>query len=114
MHFSFSFTHISLIIFLIIHSTSAYKDLGCFPQAAFEGLTFKDSYVYQSSGYCEGQCEGNYIIALTNGDECYCAKNVDTTASVDSSFCSNPCSGYPQEMCGGSSYFNVIVDNSIV
>lgn len=89
-----------------------YDVIGCFPKSALTGLTSKGKYQWQSSGYCEGQCVGNLVIALTDGDECFCGSGIDKSAQVSSSFCSQPCSGYPVENCGSddSNYFHVILD----
>jgi cell wall integrity and stress response component len=63
-----------------------YQSKGCYPKSAIEGLSLKNTYIYQSSGYCEQQCLGNHVIALTEGNACYCGSNLDVTSAVDSSF----------------------------
>ncbi|KAG0685061.1 hypothetical protein C6P40_004933, partial [Pichia californica] len=85
----------------------------CFESSAISGLTYDNTYTYQSSGYCEGKCQGNYVIALTGGDQCYCGSNLDQSAQVDSSNCELPCSGYPSDICGGDGYYMVYIDDSI-
>lgn len=89
-----------------------YDNAGCFPKSAISGLSSQGSYQWQSSGYCEGLCLGNLVIAMNSGTDCYCGSALDKSAQVSSSFCSEPCSGYPEESCGSSNdqYFQIFLD----
>lgn len=95
---------ISLLLITVSH-TLALSELGCFHSSQLQGLTSQGTYLYQSSGYCEGVCSDSFIIALTGGNECYCG-NVMPSGSSDGS-CSDECTGYPDEMCGGDSDYTV-------
>lgn len=101
-----------LLLQIIFTNGLGYDDVGCFPKSALTGLSSQGTYQYQSTGYCEGLCEGQLVIALTNGNECFCGTGIDKSAGVSSSFCSASCAGYPQDNCGSndSNYFHVILD----
>lgn len=91
----------------------AYKSMtqvGCYSQVP----TFKDlgKYTYQSSGYCQRQCvpQGYPVMALYDGGHCLCGKKLPPKSTkTDKSNCDKSCDGWPEEYCGGSDAYTVIL-----
>lgn len=107
----------ALLVALCAPATAdSYTKLGCFSSSSIQSsLSYKNSYTYQSSGYCETQCLGHKIVALTKGNQCYCGDTVPSSSDqVDESKCATPCQGYPLENCGGNSYFLLYSDGSVL
>lgn len=52
---------------------------------------------------------GNYLLAAVEySSECWCGDVLAAgTQSADMSFCTDPCSGDQNQMCGGNNYFNL-------
>ncbi|RQM06603.1 hypothetical protein DH86_00001226, partial [Scytalidium sp. 3C] len=66
--------------------------------------------IYQSNGLCQNFCEGNYAFAVLQDNGCWCSDYVpgETTSVGD---CSEPCPGYPPDLCGGHGLFGYIALN---
>ncbi|SLM34137.1 Carbohydrate-binding WSC, subgroup [Lasallia pustulata] len=57
---------------------------------------------FQSNGACFQTCNARYAFAVLQGSDCWCSNYVPAdTTSTDS--CSQPCPGYPSDLCGSSS-----------
>ncbi|RMD44714.1 hypothetical protein DV735_g247, partial [Chaetothyriales sp. CBS 134920] len=70
--------------------------------------TSKGSYTFQTSGYCQDQCSGYAVMAITAGSTCYCANELpsdDNKASSDK--CNTPCQGFDTQTCGGIHYYQL-------
>ncbi|QIX00369.1 hypothetical protein AMS68_005886 [Peltaster fructicola] len=81
---------------------------GCYSSST--GLSYADTYTYQSSGHCVPLCtsKGAAVVGLTNGSDCWCGDELPpVTSQADNSKCSTTCSGYNTEQCGASGYFTV-------
>ena len=111
-----SFILLSLLCQSLIGLVNAdFNYEGCYSAADIQsaGLSLKNSYIYQSVSYCQNQCPESAVVALFNGSDCYCGNSVSfltsLTKSTDSN-CGTKCSGWPYQMCGGSSYMNVYVN----
>ncbi|ODQ67014.1 WSC-domain-containing protein [Nadsonia fulvescens var. elongata DSM 6958] len=103
-----SLTYLALFFLAILPSTKAYALLGCYSTGG--SLTLSATYYLQSGQYCYSVCkDGGYAyMALNNGNQCWCgASSPSSSNKIDSSSCSMPCVGYPQEMCGGKSSWSV-------
>ncbi|KAG7663896.1 WSC2 [[Candida] subhashii] len=102
----------SLLLLLIPLIQPIYADVwvdaGCFAKSDVDATGGK-VYQYQSSGYCQQQCLGKRVAAMINGNECYCGDTAPTN-KVASSNCNMKCDGYPDNICGGSNYFTVYVN----
>ncbi|RDW84909.1 hypothetical protein BP6252_02499 [Coleophoma cylindrospora] len=86
---------------------------GCFSSST--GLTFNDTWTYQTSGYCQPLCVemNKAVLATTGGSDCWCGDLLPPAASlVDDSFCNDPCDGYDTEMCGGDGYWTVYLSGT--
>lgn len=60
------------------------------------------SYTYQSSGYCQNQCQdmGKPVFALWKGSNCLCADKLPSKSKkVPKDQCNVACDGWPQDMC---------------
>ncbi|CCH59653.1 hypothetical protein TBLA_0B08380 [Henningerozyma blattae CBS 6284] len=107
---------ISLLIFcLSITASAQFTYLGCYDPSSLS-LTSKGSYIYQTQSYCETQCAGFAVVALLNGNECYCG-GADVAKQLESmnpnpSQCTINCVGWPYSTCGGSSYMDIYIDKS--
>ncbi|CAI4050809.1 Wsc3p SKDI_15G0530 [Saccharomyces kudriavzevii IFO 1802] len=114
-----SFMLLSLFFQYLIGLVSAeFNYEGCYNAEDVQsgGLSLKNSYLYQSVSYCQNECPGSAVVALFNGSDCYCGNSVtflnSLTKSTDSN-CNSKCSGWPYQMCGGSSYVNVYINAEI-
>ncbi|CAL9734750.1 protein Slg1p [Monosporozyma servazzii] len=95
--------------------SAQYNYLGCYSQSHLQslGLTSKGSYTYQSVSYCQQQCGDSNVVALLNGDECFCGDSVDGIASLGSTSdgtCTTPCNGWPYQNCGGPGAIDLYVN----
>ncbi|KAJ5942151.1 hypothetical protein N7516_002319 [Penicillium verrucosum] len=84
---------------------------GCY--SSVPGYGKSTSWTYQSSGWCLDHCAKDYAtFALTGGSDCVCGNTMPPdSAKVSSDKCSTSCSGWPDDMCGGSSYYSVYTTN---
>ncbi|CAI7583764.1 unnamed protein product [Penicillium palitans] len=84
---------------------------GCY--SSIPGYGKSTSWTYQSSGWCLDHCAKDYAtFALTGGSDCVCGNTMPPdSAKVSSDKCSTSCSGWPDDMCGGSSYYSVYTTN---
>ncbi|EER41300.1 ER membrane protein [Histoplasma capsulatum var. duboisii H88] len=57
--------------------------------------------IFQSTGACRITCADKYAVAILQGKSCWCSNNVPG-GTYPQSACSEPCPGYPSEMCGNS------------
>lgn len=93
-----------------------YTDEGCYSASDIEnaGLTSKGTYVYQSVSYCQEQCGSAAVVALYNGNACYCGDSVSFLSSLEqtSGSCNVDCVGWPYQTCGGSSSMEVYVNDA--
>ncbi|CAK37955.1 hypothetical protein CBS115989_6627 [Aspergillus niger] len=102
---------ISLSIFSLLTTASAYTIVGCYSSPG--QLTSAGTFQFQSEGYCQQICtkQNKPIFALYNGDECYCGDALPpSTAKVSSTQCETPCSGFPSDPCGGTNAW--LINNS--
>jgi hypothetical protein len=80
---------------------SAVISKGCY--SSNSGLTFKDTYTWQSKSHCQSQCGpmNAAVEATTKGTDCWCGNSLPPASSlVDDSFCNVQCTGYGAgEMC---------------
>ncbi|RMZ82671.1 hypothetical protein DV738_g1442, partial [Chaetothyriales sp. CBS 135597] len=68
----------------------------------------KGSYTFQTSGYCQDQCAGYSVMAITAGSTCYCANELPSDENKASSTnCNTPCQGFGTETCGGLHYYQL-------
>lgn len=63
---------------------------------------------------CFDQCssQGYCYAGLENGNECWCGASLDSSASIDASQCSTPCTGNGGTTCGGGWALSVFYDKS--
>lgn len=66
---------------------------------------------YMSNGFCQDHCQGSYVFAIIQGQNCWCS-NEQPANTVSNSQCSVQCPGYPSETCGNAAqglfaYFNL-------
>lgn len=90
-----------LMIRFGIAETYSYK--GCYTGLK-EKLRYENEYLFQSVSYCQEKCSGFAIVALGEGNKCYCGNDVSVLSqakSASQSQCARPCVGYPFEICGG-------------
>lgn len=64
-----------------------------------------------SNGFCQDHCQGSYVFAIIQGQNCWCS-NEQPANTVSNSQCSDQCPGYPSETCGNVdqglfAYFNL-------
>ncbi|KAJ6171213.1 hypothetical protein N7470_000280 [Penicillium chermesinum] len=77
------------------------------------------SWTYQSTGWCQDHCiaSASPAFALAAGQNCLCANYLpDPSTKVDESKCNDPCTGWPEDMCGGIGYYSIYktgLDNSV-
>jgi len=55
--------------------------------------------LYMTDGLCFDTCKASFAYGLVRGQQCYCS-NVAPGDTVNVSECSDPCIGYPQDLCG--------------
>lgn len=78
--------------------------IGCYSSAGT--ATFDSTSVFNSLGYCSGQCAKSAVFATTGKTSCYCGDGLPpSSAKVDDSNCNISCPGYPSDNCGGSNYY---------
>ncbi|KAL3426239.1 Cell wall integrity and stress response component 1 [Phlyctema vagabunda] len=110
---SSSLAFVAATVLLAAHRTTAVAlkamtAKGCYSSST--GLTFNQTYIYQTSGYCQELCvvAGQSVLATSEQDACYCGNLLPPASSkVADSFCNEPCAGYDLENCGGDGYFTV-------
>lgn len=80
--------------------------LDCYSEVpSFES---KGDYTFQTSGWCQVQCAGYSVMAITAGSTCLCGKALPPTSDkVSASNCDTPCQGYNSQLCGGTNYYQV-------
>lgn len=79
---------------------------GCYSSTA--GMTDKGKYTFQSSGYCQQQCQkdGSKVFALWKGSNCLCGDKLPPESDkVSKDKCDVTCDGWPQDMCRFSCSF---------
>ncbi|CAI1704739.1 hypothetical protein SEUBUCD646_0O00560 [Saccharomyces eubayanus] len=120
----FKFSYIQFILLSVLSQyllrlvSADFNYEGCYNAEDVQsaGLSLKNSYLYQSVSYCQNQCPDSAVVALFDGSDCYCGDSVTVlsslTKSTDSN-CETKCSGWPYQMCGGSSYMNVYVNAKV-
>ncbi|CCF57143.1 hypothetical protein KAFR_0C01500 [Kazachstania africana CBS 2517] len=110
---------LALPLFNCILALDQYNYQGCYDASALESsitLTSKGSYLYQSVSYCQEQCSNSNVVALLNGNECFCGDSISFIYSLEklsSSKCDTACGGWPYQTCGGSSAMDVYIDASV-
>ncbi|KAJ6149222.1 hypothetical protein N7471_000421 [Penicillium samsonianum] len=84
---------------------------GCY--SSIPGYGKSTTWTYQSSGWCLDHCSKDYAaFALTGGSDCVCGNTLPpSSAKVSNDKCSKSCSGWPDDMCGGSGYYSVYTTN---
>jgi cell wall integrity and stress response component len=86
--------------------------VGCY--SAIPGYGDAKAWTYQSSGWCLDRCygQGTGAFALSGGSDCTCGDTLPPSSDkVSSDKCNKPCSGWPQDMCGGVSYYSIYTTN---
>ena len=76
---------------------------GCY--SSDQGLTYNNTYIYQSRGNCQEACYplGKAVMAMTGGNECFCGDEMPPLIyEVDESKCSATCVGWQQDNCMSS------------
>ncbi|KAL2009036.1 hypothetical protein VTN00DRAFT_7230 [Thermoascus crustaceus] len=95
-------------------SASYSQQEGCYNTAG--SLSSQGTYRYQSQTYCLLVCQkqGRKIAAVKE-DECFCGDELPPAdAKVDGKECNTPCSGWPQDICGGPNTWTVISHKDII
>ena len=65
-----------------------------------------DTSDFQSDGLCFGFCAADWAFAVVQGKLCWCSDYIpDQGDQVGTGQCSNPCPGYPTDVCGGNNLF---------
>ncbi|CDM36977.1 Carbohydrate-binding WSC [Penicillium roqueforti FM164] len=84
---------------------------GCY--SSIPGYGKSTGWTYQSSGWCLDHCAKDYAtFALTGGSDCVCGNTMPPdSAKVSSDKCNKSCSGWPDDMCGGTGYYSVYTTN---
>lgn len=59
-----------------------------------------------SNGFCQTHCQGSYVFAVIQGENCWCS-NEQPANTVPTANCNEQCPGYPADTCGnpGRGYF---------
>lgn len=94
-------------LFFLTMSLTAYADelspmtyKGCYSSST--GLSKYDTYLYQTSGWCQPKCvaKNAAVLATSNGDECWCGNELPPSSDkVDDGKCNTPCTGFGSEDC---------------
>ncbi|KAJ5823440.1 Carbohydrate-binding WSC subgroup [Penicillium robsamsonii] len=84
---------------------------GCY--SSIPGYKKSTSWTFQSSGWCLNYCAKDYAaFALTAGSDCVCGNTLPpSSAKVSSDKCNKPCTGWPDDMCGGNEYYSIYTTN---
>ncbi|KAL1872025.1 hypothetical protein VTK73DRAFT_1693 [Phialemonium thermophilum] len=63
--------------------------------------------IFQSDGLCHDFClNDGFALAVIHGDSCWCSDYVpDKSTQVSVDQCSDPCPGFPSDVCGGNGLF---------
>ncbi|KJY02024.1 WSC domain containing protein [Zymoseptoria brevis] len=86
---------------------------GCYSSST--PLESKGDWMYQSSGYCSGQCSGSAVFAMSGSKECWCGDQLPPVADkVDDTSCNQPCVGFPDDTCGGNGFYSVYTTGGTV
>lgn len=90
--------------------------MGCYNSS--KGLTFDDTYPYQSSGYCHDQCATGQlkaVMGMISGSDCWCGDSMPPLSTkVSDSYCNVPCNGWQADNCGGASNYFAIWNSGLV
>ncbi|AOA61044.1 Stress-activated PKC1-MPK1 signaling pathway sensor-transducer [Komagataella phaffii CBS 7435] len=105
-------TKFILILALVSRVFAAtYNYYGCFASSSVNSLTSRGTYQFQSTSYCREECGDTDVAAMSGGNACFCGSSVPSSSDkVSESFCNEPCDGYPLEICGGTNYLSVYVN----
>lgn len=83
----------------------------CEPQAGFspdqlgyEGYAGAYNMSYET---CNALCEGHALFGLEDFGQCFCGDQMATTEYAPPGSCSTPCSGDPNQVCGGNTSIRV-------
>ncbi|KAK5077230.1 Cell wall integrity and stress response component 4 [Lithohypha guttulata] len=92
-----------LLFLLLASSAQALSVAYCSPQNSGQVLT---SSPYMSNGFCQTHCQGSYVFAVIQGEDCWCS-NEQPANTVPTANCNEQCPGYPADTCGnpGRGYF---------
>ncbi|KAK3324614.1 hypothetical protein B0T19DRAFT_233735 [Cercophora scortea] len=65
---------------------------------------------WQSEGRCFGNCTDlGYALAVVQARNCWCTNLIPNTANQEKvSLCSDPCPGYPDDVCGGDGLYGYL------
>ncbi|KXG53058.1 Carbohydrate-binding WSC, subgroup [Penicillium griseofulvum] len=99
--------------FKVLPRAPAAELQGCYSKIPGYGKAM--SWTFQSSGWCLDHCAKEYAtFALTGGSDCVCGNTLPpASAKVSSDKCSKSCSGWPDDMCGGTDYYSIYTTNLI-
>ena len=89
---------------------AGYNYQGCYTDGNPRVLSAKSTSDGTSMSYesCAAFCEGYDLIGLEYGAECYCGDSfASTTSKKPDADCGMPCSGAPDEVCGGPNRLTV-------
>lgn len=105
---NYKFVLLVVSCFQFLKLVKGYTLINCFGSLP-SSFTLDDTYEFQTSGYCYGQCnaKGYSYFALSQHDQCYCGSDNPASSESTSSSCTAYCFGYSAEMCGGTSAFSV-------
>ena len=93
-------------------AAAAYQTLSCYSAIPSDWAS-KGDYTFQTSGYCQDQCKGYSLMAITGGKTCSCGNEYpDSTDVVSNSTCNTPCQGFDQLMCGGTNAWQLYTTGS--
>ncbi|KAL2269125.1 hypothetical protein VTJ83DRAFT_3971 [Remersonia thermophila] len=88
-------------------ATLTYEPLGCYADNQYRVLPHKIiSAPDMTAAKCAAHCEGYDYFGTQFGSECHCG-TIAPPLGADESECSMPCSGNPDETCGGPMRLNV-------
>lgn len=103
-----------------VASPTAWSALGCYEVGPSQYPTLEFNLDADSGGdpdlsiaACEDACweasvNGTVLFAgVRAGDQCWCSNFVGGDTALDESTCDTPCSGNPDEICGGDDRVNV-------
>ncbi|AMD22112.1 HGL228Wp [Eremothecium sinecaudum] len=106
------------VLFVVGCMADDYVSQGCYSRSDLkDALKRNNQYKYQSQSYCKMKCGNTALVALIEGDLCYCGDDdsiLNKVSPVEDSKCSDPCKGYPYELCGGDDFFTVFLNSKLV
>lgn len=118
MLLSLCLLYISLY-FKFTFSSDSFNYYGCINKDSISGLSSQGQYIYQSVDYCQNLCPNSNVVALYNGNECFCGelpnngKDLNSLTKLSQDQCNVACAGWPYQTCGGSNAWDVYVNSNV-